>query len=95
MHENAANCCLPSVILAIGRRARSVIAGRRTMSGIERTCAWISRAIVGILSANLTRSGWWENVECVSRSGHRRSGANRIAHSWHRLISSRHSGTKP
>jgi hypothetical protein len=33
-----------SSICAMGRNARSVIAGWRTMSGRERTCCWISGA---------------------------------------------------
>lgn len=34
----------PASSSAMGRRARSVTAGRRTMSGIDRMCSWISGA---------------------------------------------------
>lgn len=47
--EKAARWPSWSSIRAMGRSARSLIAGRRTMSGRERTCCWISGARRGHL----------------------------------------------
>ncbi len=56
MSAKAWSCWCSSSNIVIERRARSVIVGRRTVSGMERMCCWISGARRSIPMICVTRA---------------------------------------